>query len=86
MTFDIQSLDFSRIPPVQLKSLARYAGMTSFHKIARMPDNKRTALLVAFVKAFEIIALDEALDILDMLITNVAGKANKTTLIFCRQL
>lgn len=78
MAFDMQELDFSRIPPVRLKSLARYAGMVSFHKIARMPDDKRIALLLAFVKSFEIIALDEALDILDLLIKDIAGKAKNS--------
>ncbi len=42
-----------------------------------MPETKRTAILVAFVKAYEIIALDEALDVLDLLITNIAGEAKK---------
>jgi len=42
-----------------------------------MPETKRTAILVAFVKAYEIIALDEALDVLDLLITHIAGEAKK---------
>jgi hypothetical protein len=75
MAFDMQTLDFSRIPPIRLKNIARYAGMTSINKIARMPDNKRTAILVAFAKTFEIIALDEALDVLDLLITDIVGEA-----------
>jgi hypothetical protein len=75
--FGMQELDFSYIPPVRLKNLARHAGMTSMHKIARMPDHRRIALLVAFVKAFETIALDEALDVLDLLITGIAGEAKR---------
>ncbi len=75
--FRMQELDFSNIPPVLLKNLARHAGIISMHKIARMPDYKRTAILVAFVKAFETIALDDALDILDLLITGIAGEAKK---------
>lgn len=77
MAFGMQGLDFSRIPPVRIKILARHAGMISMHKIARMPSDKRIAILVAFVKAFETIALDEALDVLDLLITSIAGKAKK---------
>jgi hypothetical protein len=65
--FGLQPLDFSRIPPVRLKNLARHAGVITMHKIARMPESKRIAILVAFVKAFEIMALDDALDVLDML-------------------
>jgi TnpA family transposase len=75
--FGMQELNFFSIPPVRLKSLARHAGIISMHKIARMPDDKRIAMLVAFVKAFETIALDDALDVLDLLITEIAGAAKK---------
>jgi len=77
LAFGMQELDFSHIPPVRLKILARHAGMISMHKIARMPDEKRIAILVAFVKAYETIALDEALDVIDLLITSIAGEAKK---------
>ncbi len=73
--FDMCALNFAPIPPVRLKILARHAGIISMHKIARMPDEKRLAILVAFVKAFDIIALDDSLDVLDLLITNIAGVA-----------
>jgi hypothetical protein len=76
-SFGIGTLDFIGIPPVRFKSIARHAGMISVYKIARMPKNKRIAILLAFVKAFEIIALDDALDVLDLLITNIAGEAKK---------
>ena len=73
----MQMLNFTGIPPVRFKSLARHAGMISMHKIARMPENKRTAILVAFTKAYETIALDEALDVLDLLIAYIASEAKK---------
>ena len=75
--FNLHDLDFSHIPPVRLKNLARHAGVISMHKIARMPEQKRIAILVAFVKSFEVMALDDAIDILDILITNIAGEAKK---------
>ena len=75
--FGMHELDFTGIPPVRFKSIARHAGMISMHKIARMPESKRTAILVAFAKAYEIIAFDEALDVLDLLITEIAGVAKK---------
>ncbi|PSU44554.1 Tn3 family transposase [Photobacterium frigidiphilum] len=75
--FDLNNINLSHIPPVRLKNLARHAGVISMHKIARMPDEKRIAILVAFVKAFEVMALDDALDILDLLITGIAGEAKK---------
>ncbi len=75
--FGVTNLDFSHVPPARLKSLARHAGMISMYKIARMADDKRTGVLVAFVKAFETMALDDALDVLDLLIANIAGEAKK---------
>jgi len=75
--FGMQELDFTGIPPVRFKNIARHAGMISMHKISRMQEQKRTAILVAFVKAYETIALDEALDVLDLLITYIAGEAKK---------
>ena len=75
--FGIQKLDFKDIPPVRLRNLARYAGMASMHKIARMPEDRRIATLVAFVQSFEIIALDDALDVLDLLITDITREAKK---------
>jgi TnpA family transposase len=75
--FGFGSFDFSHIPPVRLKNMARYAGIISAKKIARMPDDKRAAILVAFVRAFEIIALDDALDLLDLLTTGISTDAKK---------
>ena len=63
--FGMQSIDFSRIPPVRLKMVARHAGVIAAPKIAEMPEQKRISILVAFVKTFEIVALDDALEVLD---------------------
>lgn len=75
--FGMHELNFTGIPPVRFKSIARHAGMISMHKIARMPETKRTGILVAFARAYETIALDDALDVLDLLITDIAGEAKK---------
>lgn len=75
--FGLKSIDFSYIPPVRLNSLARHAGVLSMHKVSRMREEKRIAILVAFVKAYEVMALDDAIDVLDLLITNIAGEAKK---------
>lgn len=57
---------------------ARYAGIASAKYIARTPEIKRMAVLSVFVKAQEITALDEAVDVLDMLILDITRAANKT--------
>lgn len=59
------------IPAVCLKNLARYAGMTSVFNIARMAPQKRTAILVTFVLAWETLALNDALDVLDAMFWSI---------------
>jgi hypothetical protein len=75
--FGMTSLNFSRIPPVRLKNLARYAAMISVSKIARLPENRRIAMLIAFVTSVEIRTLDDALDIFDLLITGISRDAKR---------
>lgn len=75
--FGFRTLDLSSIPTVRLKSLARHAGMVSMYKMARMPDEKRIAMLISFVAAFEVSALDDAIDVLDLLITDVTREAKR---------
>ncbi|MCV5836423.1 Tn3 family transposase, partial [Escherichia coli] len=78
----LRSLEFSRLnfaglPAIQLRNLARYAGMASVKYIARMPEERRLSILTAFVKAQEILALDEAVDVLDLLILNITRSAKQ---------
>ena len=71
----IRNLDFSAIPPVRLRALARYATAGWAPNIARMPDDRRVATLVAFAYAYEAETLDDALDLFDLLITDIAASA-----------
>ncbi len=66
--FGLHAENLSTLPAVRLKNLARYAGMTSVFNIARMSPQKRMAVLVAFVLAWETLALDDALDVLDAML------------------
>ena len=68
-------LDFSRIPPVWLQSLARYATTGWAPNMARMPEDRRIATLVAFAYTYSAATLDDALDLFDMLIADIAAKA-----------
>lgn len=71
----VRELDFSRIPPVWLHALARYAATGWAPNIARMPEERRIATLVAFAYTYTATTLDDALDILDLLITDIAASA-----------
>ena len=77
-SLEFSCLNFTGLPAIQLRNLARYAGMASVKYISRMPEERRLAILTAFVKAQEISALDEAVDVLDMLFLNITREAKKT--------
>jgi hypothetical protein len=64
-----------RVPSGRLKALARYAAAARAQAIARMPNDRRIATLLAFAQAFEATAQDDALDLLDLLITDIVAQA-----------
>jgi len=64
-----------RFPFGRIKALARYCALASTYDIARMADDKRVATLVAFVAIYEMVALDEALDVLNLLMGEMLGQA-----------
>ena len=73
----VWQFDVAKIPPMRLRTLARYAATAWAPIIARMPDERRVATLVAFAYTFETTALDDALDVLDLLITQTVAQARK---------
>jgi TnpA family transposase len=65
-----------RVPPARLQALVRFANTAKANIIQRLPEARRMAILVAFVCNLEAAALDDALDLLDILITEIfAGAA-----------
>src|SRR5207302_11441710 len=57
----VGELNLSRVPAGRLKALARHASSSWAAVIARMPRDRRIATLLAFARAFEATALDDAL-------------------------
>jgi TnpA family transposase len=76
-SLEIKQIDISHIPPARVRMLARYAATAWAPVIERMPEKRRIATLVAFVYTFETKSLDDALDLLDMLITDITAQAKK---------
>ena len=66
-----------RIPPGRIQALARFAATAKASAIQRLPDERRLATLVAFAVTLEATASDDALDLLDILITDVFSDATK---------
>src|SRR5680860_790193 len=70
----IGDLDFSGIPLIKIRQLAKHASITSAHRIGRMTEQRRIAVLVAFVKIYEVTALDDALDVLELLVAKIVNE------------
>jgi len=74
----VSRLDMVRLPSGRVKALARYAAAAWAANIARMPPERRVATLVAFAHLFEIVAQDDAVDLLNQLITKCMARAEQT--------
>lgn len=65
----------THIPPVRLASIARFASTAKVTAIGRLPHTRRLATLVAFIHCLEAKAVDDTLDVLDMLLQGMFRKA-----------
>jgi hypothetical protein len=77
-SLDVGAVRLPPVPPGRVKALARYAASAWAPTIARMPDERRIATLVAFASIFEASAQDDALDLLDQLIHELLVRAKQT--------
>ena len=57
--------------------MARFATTAKASTLQRLPDDRYLATLVAFVLTLEATAIDDALDLLDILITEIFSEATK---------
>ena len=73
----VSTLSLSAIPPSQLKVLARTASSVRAQAIARMPQQRRTATLLAFVRVLEATATDDVIDLLDLLIGDLLATSKR---------
>lgn len=74
----VNTLDVSAVPSSRLKVLARTAASVRAQAIARMPTERRIATLLAFVHILESTAMDDAIDLLDLLIGNLLATSKRT--------
>ena len=64
-----------RIPPTRIQALARFAATAKANSLQRLPVVRRVATLAAFILNLETVALDDALDLLDIVITEIFSDA-----------
>ena len=60
-----------RLPKTRVLALARFAGAAKAQAVARLPDERRAATLLAFIRALEASAQDDVLDLFDVLVTRM---------------
>jgi hypothetical protein len=73
----VSDLSLDHLPTSRLRALARYGAAARAQAIARMTPERRTATLLAFAHAFERTAMDDAIDLFDVLVTDTVRGARK---------
>lgn len=67
----------ANLPQTRIAALARFAQKAKLTAITRLPSERKLATLVAFFHCLEVTAQDEALEVLEMLLGELFGKAEK---------
>ena len=65
------------VPPGRVTAVARFATVAKAQVVARMPLERRTATLLAFVRTLEASAQDDILDLFDIVVTTLFTDAAK---------
>ena len=72
----VSNVPLSRVPPGRVKALARYAALTKAQSIRRMQPDRRIATLLAFAIVYEIVAQDDAIELLNQHLSTVLRKVD----------
>jgi TnpA family transposase len=67
----------THVPQSRITSLARFAQKSKVTAVARLPEQKRLATLTAFVHCLEAAAHDDALEVLEIVLDDIFGKAER---------
>ena len=78
-TLGINKLALGKIPPIRFKTLSKTAFTLRAQAIARMPTHRIIATLVAIAYVMEAIAIDDALDVLNLLVKDILAQALNET-------
>ena len=73
----VSEISLDHLPLNRLRALARYAAAARAQAISRMVPDRRTATLLAFAHAFERTAMDDAINVLDSLVSDIVRGAHK---------
>ena len=73
----VSDIDVAAIPAGRMAALARHAVAARAQAVARMGDERRVATLLAFALRLEITAVDDALDVLDVLVGTLLARVER---------
>ena len=65
-----------RLPPGKIVALARFAAAAKAQAVARLPNDRRAATLLAFVRTLEATAGDDVIDLFDAVATSMFAQAD----------
>lgn len=71
------TLPSTHVPPNRIAALARFANTAKVSAVARLPEIRRVATLVAFVHSLQASAQDDAIDVLDALLRELFNNAER---------
>jgi hypothetical protein len=74
LTEGLPSID--RLSPGRITALARYASATKAQAVWRLPDDRRAATLLAFIRTLEASASDDVIDLFDAVSTSMFSEAS----------
>ena len=66
-----------RLPRPRVLAVARFAGAAKASAVARLPEDRRLATLIAFVRTLEATAQDDVLDLFDIVVTRILTDAQQ---------
>lgn len=75
LALGLPTIDY--VPPGRVAALARFATVARAQAVARMPLERRTATLLAFVRTLEASAQDDVLDLFDIVVSTLFIDAAK---------
>ncbi|WP_244393926.1 MULTISPECIES: Tn3 family transposase [Brucella] len=64
-----------RLPPGRVTALARFANTSKAQAVSRLPDDRRAATLLAFIRTLEAAAGDDVIDLFDAVTTSMVSEA-----------
>ncbi|WP_137136512.1 Tn3 family transposase [Rhizobium sp. FKY42] len=64
-----------RLPPGRVTALARFASSAKAQAVSRLPDDRRAATLLAFIRTLEASAGDDVIDLFDAVSTSMVSQA-----------